>query len=69
MLPSHLALTAEGLLLLGGADFVGLRLAVSAVLTLLHLVGVFLAGWGTWLAARRFLRDLDLVARCWSRPS
>jgi hypothetical protein len=62
LLPSHLALTAEGLLLLGGADFLGLRLGVSAALVLLHVVGVLLAGWGTWLAARRFLRDLDLVA-------
>ena len=31
--------------------------------TMLHVVGVFLAGWGTWLAARRFLRDRDLVAQ------
>ena len=62
LLPSHLALTVEGLLLLGGADFLGLRMGVSAALVLLHVVGVLLAGWGTWLAARRFLRDLDLVA-------
>jgi hypothetical protein len=27
------------------------------------VVGVFLAAWGTWLAARRFLRDRDLVAQ------
>ena len=27
------------------------------------MAGVFLAGWGTWLAARRFLRDRDLVAQ------
>ena len=30
---------------------------------MLHVVGVFLAAWGTWLAARRFLRDRDLVAQ------
>jgi hypothetical protein len=63
LLPRNLAFTAEGLLLLGGADFVGLRLTASTVPTLLHLVGVFLAGWGTWLAARHFLRDRDRVAQ------
>jgi hypothetical protein len=59
----NLGITAQGLLLLGGADFLGLRLTASAAFTLLHVVGVFLAGWGTWLAARRFLRDRDLVAQ------
>jgi hypothetical protein len=63
LLPRNLAVTFEGLLLLGGADFVGLRLTASTVATLLHLVGVFLAGWGTWLAARRFLRDRDRVVQ------
>ena len=63
LLPRNLAFTAEGLLLLGGADFVGLRLTASTVPTLLHLVGVFLAGWGTWLGARHFLRDRDRVAQ------
>ena len=61
LLPRNLANTGEGLLLLGGADFVGLRLTLSTVATLLHLAGVFLAGWGTWLAARHFLRDRDRV--------
>jgi hypothetical protein len=59
----NLGITAEGLLLLGGADFFGLRPTASNVFTMLHVVGVFLAGWGTWLAARRFLRDRDLVAQ------
>jgi hypothetical protein len=63
LVPRNLAITGEGLLLLGGADFVGLRLTASTVATLLHLAGVFLAGWGTWLAARRFLRDHDRVAQ------
>jgi hypothetical protein len=61
LLPRNLGITAEGLLLLGGADFLGLRLSVSTAFTMLHVVGVFLAAWGTWLAARRFLRDRDLV--------
>jgi hypothetical protein len=63
LLSRNVAITGEGLLLLGGADVVGLRLTVSTVVTLLHLVGVFLAGWGTWLAARHFLRDRDRVAQ------
>ena len=59
----NLGITAEGLLLLGGADFLGLRPTASNLFTMLHVVGVFLAAWGTWLAARRFLRDRDLVAQ------
>ena len=59
----NLGITAQGLLLLGGADFLGLRQTASTVVTMLHVVGVLLAAWGTWLAARRFLRDRDLVAQ------
>jgi len=59
----NIGVTAQGLLLLGGADFLGLRLTASTVFTMLHVAGVFLAGWGTWLAARRFLWDRDLVAQ------
>jgi hypothetical protein len=59
----NLAIAAEGLLLLGGADFLGLRPTASNVFTVLHVAGVFLAAWGTWLAARRFLRDRDLVTQ------
>ena len=59
----NLGITAEGLLLLGGADFLGLRPTAGNAFMVLHVVGVFLAAWGTWLAARRFLRDRDLVAQ------
>ena len=59
----NLGIAAEGLLLLGGADFLGLRPTAGNAFTILHVVGVFLAAWGTWLAARRFLRDRDLVAQ------
>ena len=59
----NLGIAAEGLLLLGGADFLGLRPTAANVFTMLHVVGVFLAAWGTWLAARRFLRDRDLVTQ------
>ncbi len=57
----NLGIAAEGLLLLGGADFLGLRPTAGYFFTMLHVVGVFLAVWGTCLAARRFLRDRDLV--------
>jgi hypothetical protein len=59
----NLGITIEGLLLLGGGDFLGLRPTASNVFTMLHVVGVFLAAGGAWLAARRFLRDRDLVAQ------
>ena len=59
----NLGITAQGLLLLGGADFLGLRLTASTAFTMLHVVGVFLAAWGTGLAAWRFLRDRDLAAQ------
>jgi hypothetical protein len=61
VLPHSLGIAAEGLLLLGGADFLGLRLGASTAVLILHLVGVLLAGWGTWLAARHFLRDGNLI--------
>ena len=63
ILVRNLGITAQGLLLLGGADFLGLRLTASTAFTMLHVVGVFLAAWGTGLAAWRFLRDRDLVAQ------
>jgi hypothetical protein len=63
ILVHNLGMTAQGLLLLGGADFLGLRPAASTAFTMLHVVGVVLAAWGTCLAAWRFLRDGDLIAQ------
>jgi hypothetical protein len=60
---ANLGVAGQGLLLLGGADFLGLRPAVSTAFIVLHLAGVLLAVWGMALAARRFLRDRDLVAQ------
>jgi hypothetical protein len=59
----NVGIAAQGLLLLGGADFLGLRLTASTGFTILHVVGVFLAAWGTLLAARRFLRDRDRLTQ------
>jgi hypothetical protein len=59
----NLGSAAQGLLLLGGADFLGLRLTASTFFTMLHVVGVVLAEGGTCLAAWRFLRDRDRVAQ------
>ena len=59
----NLGVAGQGLLLLGGADFLGLRLTASTFFTMLHVVGVFLAAWGTGLAVWRFLRDRDLVTQ------
>ena len=55
-------LVGAGLLLLFGGDFFGLRFGLKTGLVLLHLVGVAVAAWAVWAAARRFLRDSDLVA-------
>jgi hypothetical protein len=63
ILPGNLGIAGEGLLILGGADFLGLRLTASTAFILLHLVGVALLGWGVWVAARRFLAGRDLVAQ------
>ena len=59
----NLGIAGQGLLLLGGADFLGLRLTASTFFTMLHVVGVVLAAGGTCLAAWRFLRDRDRVAQ------
>jgi hypothetical protein len=46
--------TAEDLLTLFGADFSGMRLGAHAVIPLVHLAGVALAGWALARALRRF---------------
>jgi hypothetical protein len=57
----HLRLTGQGLLLLFGADFAGLRLSPGTGLVMLHLAGLALAVWGVCAGVRRFARD-DMVA-------
>jgi hypothetical protein len=54
---THLWVTTETVLTLFGADFFGLGPhSFAGVSALLHLVGVFLAGWALLAAVRRFSR-------------
>ena len=47
----------ESVLLLFGADFSGQQLGPRAAITLVHLAGVALAGWGGARALRRFAAE------------
>jgi hypothetical protein len=59
----NLGFTGDGLLLLGGADFLVWPLGVTAAFIMLHIVGVALGACGIALAAWRFPRERDLVAQ------
>jgi hypothetical protein len=61
--PGHLALTAEGILGLYGADFSGRTLGFQVGLALIHLAGLALAVWAVGTAIRRFFRLDDLIAQ------
>jgi hypothetical protein len=63
IVPGHLHIAGESLLILGGADFLGLQLHASTAFILLHLVGVLLLAWAFCLGAWRFLAGRDLVAQ------
>jgi hypothetical protein len=58
----HLRLTGQGLLLLFGASFLGLRSHLDYALAALHLVGVVLVATGFLVAVWRWRRQ-DLVTR------
>jgi hypothetical protein len=60
-LPRHLSITVQGLLLLGGADFVGQPAGVASAVMVLHLVGVGLAVLGVLAALVQFARGRSLV--------
>jgi len=62
-LGSRARLTGQGLLLLFGGDFLGLKFGLRTALVVLHVAGVALAGWAVCAAARRFLRGSDLVVQ------
>ena len=61
--PGHLALTAEGILGLYGADFTGRKLGFEVALAVVHLVGLALAAWAFAVVIRRFFRCDDLIAQ------
>jgi hypothetical protein len=58
-IPHHLAVAVEGIFILYGADFSGLSPG-TAVIAVVHLVGLALALWGVCRAFRRFFAD-DLI--------
>jgi hypothetical protein len=58
-LVQHASATFEGVLLLFGADFLGLHLGFTALGALLHVAGLGLAAWATWLGFRAYFRTRD----------
>ena len=63
IVPRNLGIAGEGVLILGGADFLGLQLHAPVAFILLHVVGVALLAWGFWVGARRFVSGPDPVAQ------
>ena len=61
--PAHIALTAEGLLGLYGADVTGRTLGFYTAIALIHLAGLALAVWATGSAIRRFFGCQDLITQ------
>jgi hypothetical protein len=62
-LPNTFRLTGQGVLALYGADFFDMPFGPQMIIALLHLVGVFLAGWAVCRALRRFFRCDDLLVQ------
>ena len=60
---AHVAITAEGLLGLYGADVAGRTLGVSTGLALIHLAGLALAAWAVGRGIRRFFTSDDVIAQ------
>jgi hypothetical protein len=60
-LPHAANVAGQGLLLLAGADFFGVRPGLATATVYLHLAGVVVAGLGVLVAVRRFGRDLGFV--------
>ena len=58
-LAAHASETFEGLLVLFGADFLGLQMGLGLAAAMLHLVGLSLAAWATWLGIRGYFRARD----------
>jgi hypothetical protein len=60
--PAHIALAAEGVLGLYGADVTGRSLGFAAAIALVHLAGLALAVWALGRAIRRFFA-CDLITQ------
>ena len=58
-LAAHASETFEGVLVLFGADFLGLQMGLGLAAAMLHLVGLSLAAWATWLGIRGSFRARD----------
>jgi len=63
ILGHNLGFTGDGLLLLGGADFLVWPAGVTAAFVVLHVVGVAVGARGIAVATWRFPRERDLVAQ------
>lgn len=63
VLGHNLSVLGNGLLLLGGADFLIWPVGVTAMFIMLHVVGVLLGACGIALAVWRFPRERDMVAQ------
>jgi hypothetical protein len=60
-IPFHVKLTAEGIGILYGADFLGLPTGAAAAFAVVHLAGLALALWAFCRAFRRFFSTTDLI--------
>ena len=61
--PAHIALAAEGVLGLYGADIAGRSVGFFAAIALIHLVGLALAVWAVGRAVRGFFACDDLITQ------
>ena len=61
--PAHIALAAEGVLGLYGADIAGRSVGFYAVIALIHLAGLALAAWAVGRALRGFFACDDLITQ------
>jgi hypothetical protein len=61
---SHLWLLVQSIVGIYGADLFGMTsIGLAGAIAILHLVGLALAGWGLWLAVRRFFSCADMIAQ------
>lgn len=62
-LPAQSWATVYCVLILFGADFIGQKMGLNAILALLHLIGVALGFWGLWIGLRGFFGRVDRVTQ------